>query len=92
MLLGSVNFCEKSSYYSKIFEEYVHYVPFKPDLSDFSEMLDYATSDSKEIKKIIDASYSLVVEKHTYDKRAKSLIKHIKNLNKNVVLLKSKKK
>ncbi len=81
MLLGSVNFCEKSDYYSKIFKEYVHYIPFKADLSDFNEMLDYATSDSKEIKKIIDASYTLVVEKHTYDKRAESLIKHIKNLN-----------
>ena len=80
MLLKSINFCEQSKYYSKIFKEYEHYIPFKPDLSDFREMFQFATSDSPEIKKIIEASYTLVVEKHTYDKRAEDLIKYVKNI------------
>ncbi len=80
MLLGSVNLCEKSKYYSKLFTEFEHYIPFKPDLSDFKEMLDFACSDSVQIKKIVESSYSLVIEKHTYDKRAETLIEYAKKL------------
>lgn len=81
MLMGSINFCQKSKYYSKIFNEFEHYIPFKINLSDFKEKLDYATSDSLEIKHIIEASHTLVVENHTYDKRVKDFIEHIRRIN-----------
>ena len=80
MISGSVNFCQKSEYYSKIFREFEHFVPFKSDLSDFKEMFNFATSDSKDIKKIIEASYTLVVENHTYDIRAKNIIMYARKL------------
>ena len=38
MISGSINFCQKSKFYSKIFREFEHYIPFKSDLSDFNEM------------------------------------------------------
>lgn len=80
MISGSINFCQKSKFYSKIFREFEHYIPFKSDLSDFNEMLDFATSDTKDIKKIIEASYALVVENHTYDIRAETIIMYAKEL------------
>ena len=79
MISGSVNFCQKSDYYSKIFKEFEHFVPFKNDLSDFDEMFDYAVSDTNDIKRIIEASYTLVVENHTYDIRAENIIMYAKN-------------
>ena len=59
----------------KFFIENENYISFKKDLSDFNEKLNFATSDSDEIKKIKKNAYNLVLSEHTYEKRAKDLIK-----------------
>ena len=43
-------------------------------------MFDYAVSDTNDIKRIIEASYTLVVENHTYDIRAENIIMYAKKL------------
>lgn len=75
MLSNSVCLAEESSLYNEIFVENENYVPFKKDLSDFKEKLNFATSDSKAIIKIKKNAYELVLTAHTYEKRAKDLIK-----------------
>ena len=52
MLSNSVCFAEESSLYKEIFIENENYISFKKDLSDFNEKLNFATSDSDEIKKV----------------------------------------
>ena len=75
MLSNSVCLAEESSLYEEIFIENETYISFKKDLSDFNEKLNFATSDSDEIKKIKKNAYNLVLSEHTYEKRAKDLIK-----------------
>ena len=58
----------------ELFVENVHYISFKKDLSDFYEKLEYIKSDSENIVNIKKNSYNLVMENHTYDNRAQSLI------------------
>ena len=74
MLSNSVCLAEESSLYEEIFIENENYISFKKDLSDFNEKLNFATSDSDEIKKIKKNAYNLVLSEHTYEKRAKDLI------------------
>jgi|TARA_Y100000389_G_C17449034_1_gene513474 hypothetical protein len=81
MLSNSVCFAEESSLYEGIFIENENYVSFKNDLSDFNEKLNFATSDSKEINKIKKNAYDLVLDKHTYERRAQDLIKWADKIN-----------
>ena len=60
MLSNSVCLAEESSLYEEIFIENENYISFKKDLSDFNEKLNFATSDSDEIKKIKKNAYNLV--------------------------------
>ena len=75
MMSNSVCFAEESDLYNEIFIENENYVSFNKDLSNFKEKLDFVTSDSDQIKKIKKNAYDLVINKHTYKKRAEDLIK-----------------
>jgi len=77
MLSNSVCFAEESSLYDEIFIENENYVSFKKDLTNFNEKLEFATSDSNQILKIKKNAYDLVLNEHTYEKRAKDLIKWV---------------
>jgi len=81
MILGSINFCEESNHYNKLFEKYKHYVPFKKNLEDFKEKLNYATSDSKDLDIIRNVAYEKVMKEHTYGVRAKDFTYYAKNIN-----------
>lgn len=72
-------FCEESSIYDCIFKTDC-YVTFRSDLSDFEEKLFYYLSEDTEREKIIEAAYSLVKNKHTWEKRVNSLIVEVNNL------------
>tara|TARA_S200000501_G_scaffold378884_1_gene444533 strand:+ start:4437 stop:5537 length:1101 start_codon:yes stop_codon:yes gene_type:complete len=74
MACKSIVFAEESELYKELFVENLHYISFKKDLSDFYEKLEYIKSDSENIVNIKKNSYNLVMENHTYDNRAKSLI------------------
>ena len=78
MLLKSINFYQ-SKYYSKILKNMstIYHLNL---ISQILRNVQFATSDYPEIKKIIEASYTLVVERHTYDKRAEDLIKYVRNI------------
>lgn len=75
MLSNSVCFAEESLLYNEIFIENENYVSFRKDLTNFNEKLEFATSDSTQILKIKKNAYDLVLNNHTYEKRAKDLIK-----------------
>ena len=80
MISGSINFCEESNHYNKLFEKYKHYVPFKKNLEDFKEKLNYVTSDSKDLDIIRTVAYEKVMKEHTYGVRAKDFTYYAKNI------------
>lgn len=82
MISGSICLCEKSEKYEELFDQNKHCVFFEKDLKDFNEKVSFATSNSIELKKIINSAYIHVMYNHTYEKRAKDLIKWIFEIKK----------
>ena len=82
MISKSVCLCQESSLYKEIFTPMKHYVPFKEDLSDFKEKLHFCISDSEEVNKIKENAYNLILNNHTYDRRAQDMIAWISNIKK----------
>jgi spore maturation protein CgeB len=74
MMAKSICFAEESHHNSLLFKDCINYISFSKDLDDFKEKLDFALSDSDEIKKIINNAYSFVLNYHTYEKRAENFI------------------
>ena len=74
MYAGAIVLCEESSEYRRLFQPWVHYVPFLADLSDFEEKLRFACSDSVEVSRIRSAAESLVAEYHTWQRRVSDLV------------------
>ena len=74
-------FCsEIPNEYKNIFIDSVNCVEFKNDLSDFNQKLDYILNTPEYYQSIVEIAYLQTRSRHTWDKRADSLIKIINNV------------
>jgi hypothetical protein len=78
MYAGAIVLCEESGEYRRLFQPWVHYVPFSADLSDFEEKLRFACSDSEQVSRIRSAAESLVANYHTWQRRVVDLVTWIR--------------
>jgi spore maturation protein CgeB len=62
-------YCQESKLYDGLFEEGVHYISFKEDLSDYNDKLLYYFENEDERSKIVERAYTHVRENHTWEKR-----------------------
>ena len=71
-ILGSntLLFCKNiEGVYTGLFEENIHYVGFRDDLSDFEEKVVYYLENDIEREKISSNGHKMAMQKHTWNKR-----------------------
>ncbi len=73
MAAKALVFCEELPRYDGLFRRDEHYVSFKSDLSDFTEILEFYLTNEAAIRIITEKAYEHVKTFHTWERRIKEL-------------------
>jgi spore maturation protein CgeB len=77
MACGSIALCEESERYEGLMKAWVHYVPFKRDLSDFDAMLALCASGDPRVRQISETAKLHVAQNHTWKIRIEQLLREL---------------
>ncbi len=80
MAAKAMVFCQKSNLYRNLFDIRKHCIVFDDNLNDFYEKLNFYLTNEKQRYEITNAAFDLVLKKHTWEKRIKTLTEIINKI------------